>query len=161
MSDLFCKYNLLNKSDVEFLRSIDSRIELNRYIIRNYDPLIRDMLQLHPPELHDHMKHILADLMGSYTAHLLANMPDSQKVAAGIEIAFNLLNLTFAQHMDAKKSLALLCNLLNNHSGRDPPKRVLVLALADVKLISAYLVEHFFKHFELYSKAFATKLVAS
>jgi hypothetical protein len=161
MSDLFCKYNFLNKSDVEFMRSIDSRIELNRYLIRNYDPLIRDMLQLHPPELHDHMRHILADFIGSYTAHLLAKLADSLKVAAGIEIAFNFLNLTFAQHLDEKKSLTLLCNLLNNHSGRDPPKRILLFTLEDVKLISVYFIDHFFKHFQLYCKTFATKLLAS
>lgn len=157
-------FKLVSSEQVDALREVLSDPEtFKSYLWRIFGhKLDKELLSKHSASRRSQLKTALLDFLQQVAVLFMRKVEESHndKVSVGLHLVVELLLQSFAKHLTREQSSKLMCDLVNRHSGEDPPRRFNVLGLEDVRLLSSVLVERFYFHYEIFMQVFATEQVA-
>jgi len=155
-------FELVTSEDVQSMRDTTRAHELRnglaRVLGRQLDVRI---LSKHGSEKREGMRLIFAEFMEQIAAPILSKLDTEERVSVALQICFDVFCSSFSSHFSRAESLNYMSTLLSRHAGDDPPRRILIFSLNDVKTISETMVDTFYSKYETYYHLFATKKMAS
>lgn len=157
-------FKLVSSEQVDTLRTLQPNHEafkthLGRLLASKLD---KELLSKHTASKRAHLKSVLLDFLAQITTLFMLKCTgenDKNKISVSIQLVTELLLQSVTKHMSKPQSSALMCELINRHSGEDPPRRFKVFELQDLRMLSSLLVERFYFHYDDYMQVFATQRV--
>lgn len=101
---------------------------------------------------------IFVDFLMSITNFGRKEEFDDLKFSTLIEMSASLFHVCFENHLDLDMSQEFFKEELIKHSLYRPPYNFSVFSLENVKIITDFYFETFFRHFEMYKYAFSPKM---
>ena len=81
-----------------------------------------------------------------------------EKLSCLVELSFEVFEQSMSQRLSVQKSFNLFKQCLVRHSLFRPPQCVLIYSLEEIKSITRFFQNSFFKHYLLYLKSFTNKV---
>lgn len=101
--------------------------------------------------------------MAGYCEEVLPHVKfsENRKLSVLIDVASEVFCISFENKLSQEESFGLLREILNRHISDYPPNRIYILDLTEIKVACNYFIARLYSQYDIYTKCFAKKVVAT
>jgi Flagellar C1a complex subunit C1a-32 len=154
MASRFFVFNTVSKDHAVFLTKSQTISDTKEILETIFEDYLKELEEINDTTDYSFKKQIFIDLMYNASFFCRAQHFDQEKTSCVIELMYRVFINCTQKILRFEKGFEVAKEFLLRHALFRPPHSIKIFNLDEIKLVTDFMLDYFFKNYQMYMKAF-------